>query len=61
MENQKTKIVVSRFDNHSRYQVIVNDTVPIIYQSLQGALDWVFNYYDHNNAFISIDTRGIKS
>jgi len=57
MESAKTKILVSQFDGNGRYQVIVNNTVPIIYHTLQGALDWVFKYYDHDNAFISIDTR----
>lgn len=57
MNTEKTRIIVSQFDNNSRYQVVVNGTVPIIYQSLQGALDWVFKYYNHDNALITIDTR----
>ena len=61
MNTEKTRIVVSQFDNGGRYQVIINDSVPIIYSCLNGALDWVFNYYNHDNAIISIDTRGIKS
>ena len=61
MNTEKTRIIVSQFDNGGRYQVIINDSVPIIYSCLNGALDWVFNYYNHDNAFITINTSGIKS
>ena len=59
MNIEKTKILVRQFDS-DHYQVIVNNSVPIIYSGLNSALDWVFKYYDHDNALITIDTREAK-
>lgn len=59
MNTEKTRILVCQFDS-DHYQVIVNDSVPIIYKGLNSALDWIFRYYNHDNAFISIDTRSAK-
>ena len=56
MNTEKTRILVSQFDA-DHYQVIVNNSVPIIYRGLNSALDWVFNYYNYDNAVITIDTR----